>query len=84
MLKVFALVAALLAFAAGALAQPVIKFMAVRVVGTRMVFDVHGQRTPMQAHYILDEQNGATVCTRVLFHSSGQFAAQEMPAEFCQ
>jgi hypothetical protein len=75
---------ALLAFAAGAAAQPAFRFVTVRVTGTRGVYDMQGKITPMQAHYILDEHGGVAVCTRVLFHENGQFAAQEMPVEFCR
>jgi hypothetical protein len=78
-------VATVVLFAAGAGAQTIIKFVSTRVTGSRAVFDMNGQKTPMQAHYILDEaRDGTTVCTRVLFHASGQFTAQEMPAEFCE
>jgi hypothetical protein len=78
-------VATVVLFAAGAGAQTIIKFVSTRVTGSRAVFDMNGQKTPMQAHYILDEaRDGTTVCTRVLFHTSGQFTAQEMPAEFCE
>jgi hypothetical protein len=83
--RIVLLVSIVLVFAAGAGAQTIIKFVSTRVVGSRMVFGMNNERTPMQAHYILDEaSDGTTVCTRVLFHTSGQFAAQEMPAEFCQ
>jgi hypothetical protein len=78
------LIVAFVLFASGAVAQPVIKFMATRVTGSRAVFDMYGKKTPMQAHYILDEQGDASVCTRLLYHESGHFTAQEMPAEFCR
>lgn len=72
------------AFTAVATAQVVIRWPTTRVVTSRAVLDTHGQRTPLAAHYIADEWNGVTVCSRVLYHENGQFAVQDMPAVFCE
>lgn len=83
MRRVLTVAAVALVFAAGAAAQTVIRWPSTRVLMSRAVLDVNHQPTPLTAHYIADEWNGVTVCSRVLYHDSGQFAVQEMPAAFC-
>jgi hypothetical protein len=79
-----AVVFVLLVFGGSVTAQQVIKFMSVRVMGTRAVFDMSGKSTQVQAHYILDEaQDGTLHCTRILFHPNGYHTSQEMPVAFC-
>lgn len=89
MTRILSLVVALLAlalvFSAGAYAQTTINFATTRIVMYRALLDANNVRTPITAHYILDEWNGAASCSRVLSHEDGRvLAISEMPLPFCQ